>query len=181
MFQNAGLTFSAIKPDVDEGALTSDHPEWTPAETAHRLAEAKAVDVSRRNPGALTIGADQVLALGDRIFSKPHDRDSARHQLQQLRNKSHELISAVVCAVDGKPVWHHSDSARLRMRDFSDEFLESYLTANGDRTMMSVGGYQIEGLGIQLFDMIEGDFYTILGLPVLPLLGYLRKVRELTA
>ncbi len=181
LLENAGLEFETAKPDVDEAALVRANPDWTPEETAMRLAEAKAVDVSRRRPGALVVGADQVLGCNNRIYSKPGDMAAARRQLSELRSTQHHLISAVVCAARGKAVWRIADRATLTMRNFSDAFLASYLESNGDKTLKSVGGYQIEGLGIQLFEKIDGDFHTVLGLPLLPLLGYLRLAGEISA
>ena len=152
-----------------------------PRETALRLAEAKAIDVSRRNPGARVIGADQVLALGNKIFGKPRDRAHCHEQLQELRGQTHVLISAVVLAKDGMTIWTHTDEAQLIMRDFSDEFLEDYLDAIGDDCTTSVGGYKIEGRGVQLFQSISGDHFTILGLPLVPLLVQLREAGDVAA
>lgn len=175
MLRHAGLTFNAVSPDVDEKALVSANPQWQPAETALRLAEAKAIDVSRHHPDAFVIGADQVLALGRTIYGKPHDREHCRTQLLELRGRTHVLLSAVVLAHAGTSVWTHVDEALLTMRQFSDNFLDSYLDAIGDDCTTSVGGYKIEGRGVQLFESISGDHFTILGLPLVPLLGRLRE------
>lgn len=174
MLHNAGLTFTAAPPDVDEKLLVAANPQWSPQHTALMLAEAKARDVSRRHPGALVIGADQVLALGNRIYSKPRDRLHCREQLRELRGHTHALISAAVLARDGEAVWMHADEALLTMRQFTDAFLESYLDAVGGDCTSSVGGYKIEGIGVQLFHAIAGDHFTILGLPLVPLLEELR-------
>lgn len=179
MLRNAGLTFTAARPAVDEKALVSDHPEWMPRETALKLAEAKAIDVSRNHPGAFVIGADQVLALGSTVFGKPRDRAHCHEQLLQLRGQTHVLISAVVLAMDGKMFWSYADEARLTMRDYSDDFLESYLHEIGDDCTTSVGGYKIEGRGVQLFKSVTGDHFTILGLPLVPLLEKLRGSGEI--
>lgn len=179
MLRNAGLAFTAEAPRVDEKALVSAHPNWLPAETALKLAEAKALDVSMRRPGSLVIGADQVLALGDEVYGKPAGRDLCREQLQALRGKTHELISSVVVARDGTKIWSCSDRARLTMRNFTEAFLESYLDAIGDDCTSSVGGYKIEGRGLQLFAQVAGDHFTILGLPLLPLLEHLRARGEI--
>ena len=179
MLRNAGLDIQAVAPQVDERQLTALHPEWLPEITAEKLAEAKSIEVSTRMPGAIVIGADQVLALGPRIFSKPIDTDACRAQLRDLRGKAHSLISSVVCSRDGKPLWSKTDAARLHMRDFSDDFLEAYLGHNGADVTTSVGGYKIESNGVQLFSEIAGDHFTILGLPLLPLLAFLREAGEI--
>lgn len=181
MLRHAGLDFTATAPVVDEAALVAANPRWMPRETALKLAEAKAIDVSRRDPGAHVIGADQVLALGNKIFGKPRDRVHCRAQLKELRGQTHVLISAVVLAKDGKTIWTHTDEAQLIMRDFSDEFLEDYLDAIGDDCTTSVGGYKIEGRGVQLFQSISGDHFTILGLPLVPLLVRLREAGDVAA
>ena len=155
MLHNAGLAFTIARPDVDERALVIDNPQWPPRETALKLAEAKAMDVSCHHAGVFVIGADQVL--------------------------SHSLISAVVLVRSGKTVWSHVAESRLTMRDYSDEFLETYLDAIGDDCVTSVGGYKIEGPGVQLFSTVSGDHFTILGLPLLPLLEKLREVGEITS
>ena len=179
MLRNAGLAFSAESPNVDEKALVAANPQWSPCETALRLAEAKARDVSLRHPGAFVIGADQVLALGNTIYGKPRDRAHCRAQLAELRGQTHALISAVVLARDGETLWSHDDQASLTMRDYSDAFLDSYLDAIGDDCTSSVGGYKIEGRGVQLFSAVSGDHFTILGLPLVPLLERLRAAGEI--
>lgn len=181
MLRNAGLDLVAIAPQVDERQLTAAHPEWSPEMTAEKLAEAKSIEVSTRTPGAIVIGADQVLALGTRIFNKPVDTAACRAQLADLRGQTHALISAAVCSRDGKVLWSKTDAAKLRMRDFSDEFLEAYLQRNGADVSTSVGGYKIESNGVQLFSEIIGDHFTILGLPLLPLLTFLRDAGEIPA
>lgn len=181
MLKHAGLDFTAAAPLVDEGALVAANPQWMPRETALKLAEAKAMDVSRREPGAHVVGADQVLALENKIYGKPRDRAHCRTQLQELRGQMHVLISAVVLATDGTITWTHIDEAQLVMRDFSDEFLDAYLDAIGDDCKTSVGGYKIEGRGVQLFQSISGDHFTILGLPLVPLLVRLQEAGEVDA
>lgn len=181
MLKNAGVPFTAMSPAVDERALVADHPDWKPAEIAVKLAEAKAIDVSLRIPDAIVIGADQVLALGDRIFSKPRDQQECRRHLMELRDKTHSLISGIVCARNGKPTWTLSDEALLTMRNFSDAFMDSYLDAIGNDCTTSVGGYKIEGRGLQLFETVKGDHFTILGLPLIPLLNYLRRDGEINS
>lgn len=181
MLRNAGLSFAAEGPHVDEAALVAANPRWSPRETAMQLATAKAMDVSHRHRGAFVIGADQVLALGNRIYGKPRDRAQCRDQLRALRGQRHALMSAVAMARDGKIEWSHNAEATLTMRDFSDAFLESYLDLIGEDCKTSVGGYKIEGPGVQLFDSVAGDHFTILGLPLVPLLEELRRLGELTA
>lgn len=179
MLRNAGLSFTATAPAVDEKALVARNPQWLPGETALKLAEAKATEVSRRYPDAHVIGADQVLALEGRIYGKPHDRLECRRQLQDLRGRTHALISAVVLAHKGDLIWSHADEALLSMRDYSDAYLDTYLDAIGQDCTSSVGGYKIEGHGVQLFRSVRGDHFTILGLPLVPLLETLRAVGEI--
>jgi len=181
LLRNAGIDIRAERPNVDERALVARNPQWAPPIIAHQLAKAKATDVSMRHPGAITIGADQVLAAGYRVFNKPADIDDCRAQLLALRGQSHRLISTVCCACDGVEVWTYTDTAVLRMRDFSPSFLDQYLHRNGAACMSSVGGYQLESLGIQLFENVTGDYFTILGLPLVPLLNHLRLIGKIPA
>jgi septum formation protein len=178
MLAAAGVPFTVEAADVDEPAirktLLAAEPAATPPQIADALARAKAEEVSQRRKGSLVIGGDQVLALGTELLTKAKDEAAARATLKKLRGKTHELHSAVALAVDGRVLWTHSGTARLKMRDFSDAFLDEYLTRAGDRIGQSVGAYELEGLGVQLFDKIEGDYFTILGLPLLPLLAELR-------
>ncbi len=178
MLAAAGVPFTVEAADVDEPeirkTLLAAESAATPPQIANALARAKAEDVSRRHKGSLVIGGDQVLALGTELLTKAKDEAAARGTLKKLRGKTHELHSAVALAVDGRVLWTHTDTARLKMRDFSDAFLDEYLTRAGDRIGQSVGAYELEGLGVQLFDKIEGDYFTILGLPLLPLLAELR-------
>jgi septum formation protein len=179
LLEQAGVPFTPVAPAVDETDLITRHPAWSPDETALRLAEAKAVEVSLRYPGDLVVGADQVLGLGARIYGKPNSIEQCRQQLFELRGKTHALYSSVVCARSGSIQWSHTEKAMLSMRRFSGDFADSYLEQMGDDCMTSVGGYKIEGRGIQLFDDISGDHFTILGLPLLPLFGYLRLIGEI--
>lgn len=175
LLAKAGLTFEALAPNVDETELKRQSGELSPGDLARKLATAKAVSVANRVSGALVIGADQVLNLEGRAYDKPAAPDIARQQLMDLRGRRHVLETALCCAEDGKIVWQHLGQAGLTMRLFSDGFLEDYLGRMGDDVTTSVGGYKLEGLGAQLFDKIEGDYFTILGLPLLPLLDFLRR------
>ncbi|UKJ73877.1 Maf family protein [Azospirillum brasilense] len=176
MLERAGVRVTLAPAAVDEEEIKlAARAEGAPVEdVAEALAELKAQRVTRKHLGALVIGADQMLECEGRWFDKPADRDAARAQLQDLRGKTHRLVSCAVVIRDGERLWHHVDRARLTMRPFSDAFLESYLNAAGDDVQGSVGAYHLEGLGAQLFHRVDGDFFTILGLPLLPLLGFLR-------
>ena len=176
LLKNAGLTVEIAPADVDERAIEAPAMARgaSPADVAVLLAGAKALAVSRARPGAIVIGADQTLALGEERFSKPRDRDGARVHLSKLRGATHVLSSGAAIARDGAVLWTGVQDARLTMRTFSDAFLEAYLDRMGAVVTTTVGGYQLEGLGIQLFERIEGDTFTILGLPLLALLEGLR-------
>jgi len=181
MLEDAGIAFAVEVAAVDEQAVKDSLAAETrnPARVAEVLAELKAVRVSSRHPGALVIGADQMLDCDGVWFDKPADRAAARAQLLALRHKTHRLTSAVVAVRDGKRVWHHTESAKLTMRNFSDAFLDDYLDRAGAMVLSSVGAYQLEGRGSQLFLTVEGDFFTILGLPLLALMDFLRENGEL--
>jgi septum formation protein len=176
MLEAAGLSFEVAPADVDEAALKRDllRSGSAPSTIAEALAAAKAEAVSARLPDALVIGADQVLALGQELFNKPASTAEAREQLLRLRGKSHQLHTAASLATGGEAVWALVDSATLVMRAFSDAFLADYLTKAGARVCHTVGAYEIEGPGIQLFERIEGSIFTVIGLPLLPLLTELR-------
>ena len=177
MLRDAGVGFEVLVPQVDEEAVR----ESLLAEgadgraVADALAELKATRISARVPGALVLGADQVLVCDGRLFSKAASRDAARDILRSLRGKRHQLISAAVLAKAGGPVWRTIDTADLWMRDFSDAVLDAYLERAGEAVLGSVGCYHIEGEGVQLFARVAGDQFTIRGLPLLPLLGALRE------
>jgi len=176
LLQQAGLSVDTIVPSVDEQEMkASFQAEKAPAEAcAEALAELKAMRVSARHPGVLVIGADQMLDCNGVWFDKPADQAHARAHLQALRGKTHRLVTAAVVALNGSRIWHTIDTATLTMRPFTDGFLDDYLDQVGPAVLSSVGAYHLEGRGAQLFSRIEGDFFTILGLPLLPLLGFLR-------
>jgi nucleoside triphosphate pyrophosphatase len=181
LLQGAGIPIEVRAADIDERGVEAKAGLDDPTAVAGMLAREKALAVSLQLPGRMVIGADQTLALGQRRFSKPVDRHAAREQLKVLRGNTHALHSAVAIVRDGKPLFEHCALARLVMRAFSDQFLESYLDAAGDAVTASVGAYQVEGLGVQLFERIEGDHSTILGLPLLPVLDVLRREGALRA
>jgi septum formation protein len=178
LLSNAGLDFTAVRPEIDERAAEAPLKDSgaSPEDVALVLATAKAGNVSGRNPGTLVIGSDQTLSLGDEIFHKPADVEAARGHLLRLSGRTHQLNSAVVIARDGGTLWSHVGVARLTMRPLDPAFIGRYLARVGDKALASVGAYQIEGEGIQLFEKIEGDYFTIVGLPLLPLLAALRNL-----
>jgi septum formation protein len=171
----AGLRFEIRPAQIDERAVEAKAGNPDAAATARLLARAKALAVAATRPGHLVLGADQTLARGKSRFGKPADRAAAAEQLRGLRGRTHELHSALALARDDKILFDCVDSARLTMRDLSDRFLEDYLDMAGNTALASVGAYQLEGIGIHLFERVEGDYFTILGLPLLPLLAYLRQ------
>lgn len=177
LLHGAGLDFVIETAPLDEAeiriALQAEGA--TAGDTAVALAEAKALRVSRKRPGALVIGCDQMLDCNGVWFEKPGDRAHARAHLQALRGRVHTLSSGIVVARDGQRIWHELSTARLTMRALSEAFIEAYLDAVGDSVLHSVGAYQLEGFGAQLFSRIDGDYFTILGLPLLPLLDFLRQ------
>ena len=175
LLKNAGLDFEVVKPRVDEESVKAALLEEgaLPRDVADALAELKASRVSSQAGEALVIGCDQVLAFKDRIFSKPHTKDDARAQLQELRNDRHSLLSAAVLFEDGKPIWRHVGEVRLRMRDFSDAYLDDYLDRNWESVRHAVGAYKLEEEGVRLFSRIDGDYFNVLGLPLIELLSYL--------
>jgi septum formation protein len=185
MLSAAGLTFEVCPARIDEAlirdSMMSESACVEGSDIAAALAMAKALTIAEQNPGATVIGSDQVLALGSRIFSKADCLDDARDVLDRLRGRTHELVSAVVVARDDDVVWSGIDSAHLTMRRFTDEFLGLYLERMGDRALHTVGCYELEGLGVQLFERVEGDYFTILGMPLLPLLEQLRRMGLVTA
>jgi septum formation protein len=175
----AGIAFEAIPAELDERAIELASALSAPGEIAALLARNKATFVSANHPGRLVLGADQTLMLGERLFSKPSDRAQAAEQLRALAGQSHELHSAAAIAQDGEILFENVSIARMTMRPLDDNAISAYLDAAGAAVTSSVGAYQLERLGIHLFERIEGDHFTILGLPLLPLLAFLRSRRLL--
>ena len=175
LLEAAGIPLTVHAADIDERRLEAEAPPMPAADAAARLACAKAAVVAKSSPGRLVLGADQILTLDGKRFAKPADRAAARSQLRAFAGRTHELHSAIVLVQDTTTLFQHADVARLTMRAFSDEFLDRYLDVAGAAVTASVGAYQLEGPGIQLFERIEGDYFTILGLPLLPALDFLRR------
>jgi septum formation protein len=174
LLAKAGIAFESDPADIDERTIQASSGLSAPGDIASLLAREKALNVSKRRPTRYVIGADQTLALGSRIFNKPAGRAQAFDQLRGLAGHCHELHAAIAVTRDGKLLFEHVSVARMTMRPLNDADIENYLTAAGDAVTSSVGAYQLEGLGVHLFERIEGDHFTILGLPLLPLLAFLR-------
>ncbi|WP_329603552.1 Maf family protein [Acidiphilium iwatense] len=181
MLLRAGVPIETAPAMIDEAGMkeSAKADRLKAGELALMLAETKASRMSARRPEALVIGADQVLDCEGEWFDKPRDVAQAGAHIHRLRGRSHRLETAVVCMRGGAVIWHHAEAPRLSMRAVSDAFIADYLASEGEALLGSVGAYRLEGLGIQLFDRIEGDFFTILGLPLLPLLGFLRQAGEI--
>lgn len=177
LLEAAGIPLVVDPADIDERAAETASPEEaaTPEGAARLLARAKAFETAKRNAGQIVLGADQTLALGAERFSKPKSRDAARAQLRKLSGKTHALHSGIAVVQDNKVLFETVSSAHLTMHDLGDAFLDAYLEAAGERVMQSVGAYQLESVGVTLFEKIEGDHFTILGMPLMPLLAFFRK------
>ncbi|WP_204112594.1 Maf family protein [Shimia biformata] len=175
LLRNAGVDFTVQTARVDEEMLRRglEAEGATPREIADALAEAKAGKVAMKAPAALVIGCDQILEFEGEVFTKPDSPDMARDQLRQLRNKTHTLMSAAVVFADNEPVWRHVGVAKLTMRDFSDQYLDDYLSRNWESVRHSVGGYKLEEEGVRLFTRVEGDYFNVLGMPLLDILACL--------
>jgi septum formation protein len=183
LLAGAGVAFDAVPADVHERALRdaalAKDAATSPGALAVMLARAKAEEVAARNPGATVIGADQILALGPRFFEKPKDMAEARAHLLAMRGHIHQLHGGVAVIAPGRPLWTHEAISHMTMRAFTPDFLEHYLATAGPQICQSVGAYQLEGLGIQLFEHIEGDYFAILGLALAPVLAHLRALGAL--
>jgi septum formation protein len=175
LLEVAGVPVEICPADLDERSLEAKAPLQAPVAIAALLAREKACSVGRSRPGRLVLGADQTLSLDGARFSKPADRAAARDQLRSLSGRGHQLYSAVAFVQDGAVLFEHVGVAQLTMRAFSDGFLDDYLDAVGDAATASVGAYQLEGLGIQLFERIDGDYFTVLGVPLMAALDFLRQ------
>ncbi|MBL6652333.1 MAG: Maf family protein [Reyranella sp.] len=177
MLRNAGLDFEIVPSGVDEDEvkLSLISERASAQDIATTLAEMKAVRVSARRPGAMVIGADSTLACEGKLYDKPPTLAAAREQLKALGGRTHELVSAVVVARNGARLWHATETGRLTMRPLSESFLDAYLARAGEAVCASVGAYQLEGLGAHLFSRIDGDYFTVLGMPLLPLLVFLAE------
>jgi septum formation protein len=175
LLANAGIEFESDPADIDERAIQASSGLSAPGDIAKFLAREKAISVSIRRPTRYVVGADQTLALQARIFNKPAGRAQAADQLRALAGHCHQLHAAVAVACDGKLLFEHVSMARMTVRPLCDAEIENYLKAAGDAVTTTVGAYQVEGLGVHLFEHIEGDHFTILGLPLLPLLAFLRS------
>jgi septum formation protein len=175
LLANAGISFESVPAGIDERAIAQASGLSSPPDVAALLARQKSLFVSARRSGQYVVGADQTLALGANLFSKPAGRAGAAEQLRALAGVSHELCSAVAVALDGEILFEDVADARMTMRQLGETEIEAYLDEAGKAITSSVGGYQLEGLGVHLFERIEGDHFTILGLPLLPLLQFLRS------
>ncbi len=174
LLENAGIPFEICASGVDESYIKQQRAGEKAQEIAMALAVAKAMDVARENADALVIGADQILECEGQLFDKPSDMAGARSHLQNLQGKTHRLLTAASVVREGETIWSHLETPALTMRHLTEGFIDDYLSDVGSAALTSVGAYQLEGRGAQLFDRIDGDFFSILGLPLLPLLAFLR-------
>lgn len=181
ILNDAGIEFDAQASTIDERAAETPLIEsgQDASDIASVLAEAKAMDVAARNPGAVVIGGDQTMSLDGELLHKPATMEEARYRLLAMSGKTHQLHSALALVRDGQTLWRHLDTANMHVRELSPGFIGRYLAQLGDIALSSVGGYQVEGIGIQLFDNIDGDHFTVIGLPLLPLLHQLRALEAI--
>lgn len=181
LLTKAGVPFTALPPRIDEDAIKAAllAEDATPRDVADALAEFKARKIGEKHPGATVVGSDQVLEFQGGILSKPTTKDEAAEQLRMLRGKQHKLLSAVVVYSGTEPVWRYVGQVRLLMRDISDDYLAAYLDRNWPGIGDSVGGYKLEEEGARLFSRVEGDYFTVLGLPLLELIGFLTQKGEI--
>lgn len=181
MLDAAGVPFEAVPARIDEQGITAQMQGYPVRDVADRLAELKALKVSFQRPGQFVLGSDSMLETErGQWLEKPGDMDGLRAQLRKLRGRSHRLVSAAVVARDGQPLWRHVEVATLTVRPFSEAWLEAYVAACGAEVLWSVGGYHLEGPGVQLFERIEGDQFVVRGLPLLAVLAWLREAGEMT-
>ncbi|TNF10651.1 MAG: septum formation protein Maf [Rhodobacteraceae bacterium] len=182
LLRNAGLSVTAEPARIDEEAIkrSLEAEGAKPRDVADFLAEMKAAKLSSRNPGILVIGADQVLELKGAVFSKPRTPEEAKEQLRALSGQTHKLLSAMVAIRDGEPLWRHVSEVRLTMHELSDAFIDDYLTRTWDSIRWSVGSYKLEEEGVRLFSRIQGDYFAVLGLPLIEFLNWLHARGELT-
>ena len=181
MLENAGVAFQVCVAGVDEDTIKAASGDLDAGALAVRLAEAKALAVSRDNESAWVLGSDQTLAFDGGLVSKARSLDAARDRLEAMRGRTHQLHSGAALAIGGAVVWSGVDTVQMRMRDFSDAFLDAYLAAEGEALLACVGSYRLEGLGSQLFEAVEGDYFTVLGLPLWPVLAELRRAGVLAS
>nr|WP_314122178.1 nucleoside triphosphate pyrophosphatase [uncultured Brevundimonas sp.] len=181
MLENAGVAFQVCVAGVDEDAIKAASGDLDAGTLAVRLAEAKALAVSRDNQAAWVLGSDQTLAFDGGLVSKARSLDAARDRLRAMRGRTHQLHSGAALAIGGAVVWSGVDTVQMRMRDVSDAFLDAYLAAEGEALLACVGSYRLEGLGSQLFEAVEGDYFTVLGLPLWPVLAELRRAGVLAS
>lgn len=180
LLAHAGIAVETVPADIDERAIQQDSGLKDPGEIAALLASKKAMFISAKHPGRYVVGADQTLALGEQLFSKPANRAAAAAHIATLSGRTHALHSAVSVVKDGETLFSHVTIARMTMRSLTGSEIAAYIDEAGDAVTASVGAYQLEGIGVHLFERIEGDHFTILGLPLLPLLGFLRSRNLLT-
>lgn len=183
LLRNAGVPFTVVLPRVDEDSIKRSMvaEKASPRDIADTLAESKALKVSMKQPDAVVLGCDQVLDHAGRILSKPSDREEARQQLSSMRGGRHSLLSAAVLCHEGRPIWRHVGQVRLQMHDFTDRYLAAYLDRNWESVRHSVGAYKLEEEGVRLFSRIDGDFFNVLGLPLVEILSYLSASGDLEA